>query len=146
MLHDSLTPVFQEGVKPASFKSLIGKGHVEFATMRQQDAEEFFSHLLTVLRQDAKKRQHKEEEEPTEIFKFGVEQRLQCGECTRVRYRVDSQDLLSVPVPAREKGKDGEGKSIYGNVALKETLDTAMGIETLDYHCPNCSKTVVATK
>ena len=32
--------VFQEGVKPTSFKALVGKGHAEFSTMRQQDAEE----------------------------------------------------------------------------------------------------------
>lgn len=41
---------WQVGLKPAGFKALVGKGHAEFATMRQQDAEEFFVHLLTVLR------------------------------------------------------------------------------------------------
>ena len=41
---------WQVGLKPSGFKALVGKGHPEFATMRQQDAEEFFSHLLTVLR------------------------------------------------------------------------------------------------
>jgi len=53
--HPSLTPVFQAGVKPTSFKALIGKGHEEFATMRQQDAEEFFTHLITALRRDGQK-------------------------------------------------------------------------------------------
>jgi len=47
------TPVFQAGVKPSGFKALIGKGHEEFSTMRQQDSEEFLTHLLTVLRRDA---------------------------------------------------------------------------------------------
>src|ERR1700712_5133026 len=32
---------FQEGVRPAMFKALVGKDHQEFATMRQQDSEEF---------------------------------------------------------------------------------------------------------
>ena len=40
--------VFQEGLKPAGFKALIGKGHEEFSTMRQQDSEEFLGHLLKV--------------------------------------------------------------------------------------------------
>jgi len=53
--HDSPTPIFQAGIKPTGFKSLIGKGHEEFATMRQQDAEEFFTHLITVLRRDGQK-------------------------------------------------------------------------------------------
>ena len=41
---------FQAGLKPGIFKALVGKGHVEFSTMRQQDAEEFLGYLITVLR------------------------------------------------------------------------------------------------
>jgi ubiquitin carboxyl-terminal hydrolase 5/13 len=52
---DSAHPVsenvsFQAGLKPTGFKALVGKGHAEFSTMRQQDAQEFLQHLLTVLR------------------------------------------------------------------------------------------------
>jgi ubiquitin carboxyl-terminal hydrolase 5/13 len=46
---------FQKGLRPMGFKALVGKGHAEFATMRQQDSEEFFAHLLEVLRRDAKR-------------------------------------------------------------------------------------------
>ena len=31
------------------FKSVIGRDHAEFATNRQQDAHEFFMHLLTTI-------------------------------------------------------------------------------------------------
>jgi ubiquitin carboxyl-terminal hydrolase 5/13 len=48
-------PVFQEGIRPTGFKALIGKGHEEFSTMKQQDSEEFLGHLITVLRRDAHK-------------------------------------------------------------------------------------------
>lgn len=47
--------VFQQGIKPTGFKALIGKGHEEFSTMKQQDSEEFFTHLITVLRRDMQK-------------------------------------------------------------------------------------------
>ena len=60
--HPSPTPVFQTGVKPTSFKALIGKGHEEFATMRQQDAEEFFTHLITVIRRDGQKYKERSEQ------------------------------------------------------------------------------------
>ena len=60
--HPSPTPVFQAGVKPTSFKALIGKGHEEFATMRQQDAEEFFTHLITALRRDGQKYKERSEQ------------------------------------------------------------------------------------
>lgn len=53
--HPSPTPVFQAGIRPTGFKTLIGKGHEEFSTMRQQDSEEFFTYLLTILRRDLHK-------------------------------------------------------------------------------------------
>jgi len=60
--HPSPTPVFQAGIKPTSFKALIGKGHKEFATMRQQDAEEYFTHLITALRRDGQKYKERSEQ------------------------------------------------------------------------------------
>ena len=140
-------PVFQEGVRPAGFKALVGRGHEEFATMRQQDAEEFFGHLLTVLRRHAKRAGDAVAQgEPTEVFAFGMEQRLECGECRRVRYRVDAADVASVPVPVREKGKDAEGRTTYGEVELQECLDVLTAPEALEYSCPACRKNVIATR
>lgn len=146
LAHDSPTPVFQEGVRPAGFKALVGKGHEEFATMRQQDAEEFFTHLITVLRRNAKRVGIEAGKEPTEVFAFGLEQRLECRDCKRVRYRVDAADTASVPVPAREKGKDTDGKTLYEEIQLKECLDILTGTEALEYSCPGCQKKVIATK
>lgn len=146
LAHDSPVPVFQEGVRPSGFKALIGKGHEEFSTMRQQDSEEFLVHLLTTLRRQSKKAGRDETKEPTAAFEFGMEQRLQCGECKKVRYRVDSSDVVSVPVPARNKGKDIDGKTIYDNVQLAECFDVLTGTEALEYTCPSCQKKVIATK
>ncbi len=64
---DTTTPVFQDGIKPTGFKALIGKGHEEFSTMRQQDSEVFFTHLNTALRRDGHK--HKDRAEPG-LFSF----------------------------------------------------------------------------
>jgi ubiquitin carboxyl-terminal hydrolase 5/13 len=142
-------PVFQDGVRPATFKALVGRGHAEFATMRQQDAEEFLTHLLTSLRRYARAHPRDgsgSEPEPTETFAFALEQRLQCTECAGVRYRVDAHDLLSVPVPAREKGRDADGKVLYEDAALAECVEVAMGIEGLEYKCPNCRRDIAATR
>lgn len=115
--------------------------------MRQQDSEEFFSHLLKSLRQDAKKNGQREEDQPTEIFKFGLEQRLECGDCNKVRYRVDSQDSVSVPVPATPLQPDVDGEPTkYAEVKLEDCLDLAFQPETLEYSCPSCSKSVVAQR
>jgi len=134
-------------VRPMGFKALIGKGHEEFSTMRQQDSEEFFTHLLKVLRRTLKRTQGAGGEiDPTQVFTFAMEQRLQCTSCNRVRYRNDELDVVSVIVPAIEENRDAEGKVIYKDVLLTDTLDILTGYEGLEYSCPQCNKTVLAHK
>lgn len=36
-------------VRPSAFKALVGRGHAEFSSGRQQDAQEFFEHLLELV-------------------------------------------------------------------------------------------------
>ena len=128
LAHDSPTPVFQEGIRPSTFKALIGKGHEEFSTMRQQDSEEFFSHFLTTLRRQIKKPDESiAANDPTQTFRFGLEQRLQCQECRKVRYRVDSTDVLSVPVPQRPRSSGtsaavDDTKPQFDDVKLQECV------------------------
>jgi len=139
-------PIFQEGIRPAQFKTLIGKGHEEFATMRQQDSEEFLQHLLSRLRKEAKHQGRSEDTEATDIFRFGMEQKLQCGGCRRVGYKVDEVDLASLPVSAIEKVTE-DGKKIYEEVQLEECLDALCGEEQLaDYACSVCGTKVLAEK
>lgn len=145
LMHDSPTPVFQEGVKPTGFKTLVGKDHEEFKTMRQQDSEEFLTWLITVLRRHNHSRSFIGIE-PTEVFAFGMEQRLQCGECKGVRYRTDAMDVVSVPVSAKEKGKDADGKVLWEDVVIEDCLGALTGVEALEYSCPQCAKNVIATK
>jgi ubiquitin carboxyl-terminal hydrolase 5/13 len=144
----SPTPVFQEGVRPATFKALVGRGHAEFATMRQQDAEEFLTHLLTALRRHAHGARGggTAEREPTEALAFGLEQRLQCTVCAGVSYRVDAHDVLSVPVPAHETGRDAEGCAVFEEVPLTRCVDAVLGTEELEYKCPHCRRDVTATR
>ncbi|KAL4263101.1 Ubiquitin carboxyl-terminal hydrolase [Pleurotus pulmonarius] len=146
LTHDSPTPVFQEGIKPIGFKRLIGRGHEEFSTMKQQDAEEFLVHLLTILRRDAHKYKERSDPDATAIFSFGMEQRLQCADCKKVRYRVDNTDTVSVTIPAKEKSKDQDGKVTYEEVELWQCIESLLGTEALEYACPSCQKTVNALK
>ena len=163
--HPSPTPVFQQGIKPTTFKALIGKGHPEFSTMKQQDSEEFFTYLVTALRRDMHKYQDRSDQgeiliasvlslkrscipnlDPTIIFSYGLEQRLQCGDCKKVRYRVDNTDVVSLIVPATEKGKNEDGKTVYEDVLLTQSLESLLGSEALEYACPSCQKSVIAVK
>lgn len=129
------------------FKALIGKGHEEFSTMKQQDSEEFFTHLLKVLRRTLKRTQDSTNElDPTKVFTFVMEQRLQCTSCHRVRYRNDELDTVSVAVPAAEESKDAEGKVVYRDALLTNLLDMLTEDEGLEYTCPQCNRNVIAYK
>ena len=120
--------------------------------MRQQDAEEFFGHLLSFLRRDYKRRgiELGSEQDVTRIFEFGVEQRLRCGRCGRVRYRVDEMDRVGVAVPAVVQEvveQEEKTKKVYQPVSLTSCVDSVLRSEEgLEYTCPAGCGRVVATK
>ncbi|KAG5651892.1 hypothetical protein H0H81_007049 [Sphagnurus paluster] len=74
-----------------------------------------------------------------------MEQRLQCNDCHKVRYRVDAADVVGVAIPAIELGEE-DGKKRYGEVQLTQCLETLLGVEALNYVCPSCGKGVHALK
>lgn len=40
------TDDLQPGISPVMFRTLVGRGHAEFSTKKQQDAMEFLEHIL----------------------------------------------------------------------------------------------------
>ncbi|KAI9878811.1 MAG: hypothetical protein M1830_010495 [Pleopsidium flavum] len=136
----------QKGLAPAMLKHLIGKGHEEFSTMRQQDAFELLLHLLKLITRS----QHMQPlRDPVSSFRFVMEQRLQCLACKRMRYRTDEQDNISIPVPIRrlhraisegssnDKAKEPP-KEDFEPVTLRECLDIFTGEEQVEFTCPGC--------
>ncbi|KAF9170693.1 hypothetical protein BGX21_006293 [Mortierella sp. AD011] len=131
----------QDGIAPGMFKSLIGRGHPEFSTMRQQDSFEFFQHLIKIISQNERTTGR----DPTKTFEFSNEQRLQCNKCKKVRYSRDNTTALSIVVPATKKtGADGE--EAYESVTLEQCLDTYVAAEFIPYNCPNCKESTTANK
>lgn len=125
----------QNGLAPAMFKYLIGQGHEEFATMRQQDAFEFLLHLFKSI---SLSNHSGAQGNPVQQFRFLVEQRLQCLKCKKVRYKVDEQDNISVAVPARPVTTSGETQRAYESVNLSECLDIFTSAEVVELTCPAC--------
>ncbi|PVG01594.1 cysteine proteinase [Serendipita vermifera] len=145
----SEAPVFQAGLRLFMFKALVASQEEEFAKIQKRDAEEFSSRLFNMIRTDSKKRGVEEKDTPLYSCKFAMEQRLQCERCSRVRYKVDSQDSLSLVVPAKEIVHMGESntfkkKTKYEPVELTTCLDLLTRAEKLEYECPSCNDTVVA--
>ncbi|KAJ3212556.1 hypothetical protein HDU82_000495 [Entophlyctis luteolus] len=121
----------QDGISPGMFKTLTSRGHPEFSTMRQQDAQEYLSHILTLIEQ----KERAGGKDPSKTFKFSMEQRLQCIECRSVRYvKEPATEALQVPVPATEN--DGADVTI----GFDNCLGKLFGDELRDFNCPKCGK------
>lgn len=139
----SLEKPHQKGLAPSMLKHLVGRGHEEFSTMRQQDAFELLLHLLKLITISTHTAPF---QDPVKSFRFVMEQRLQCNSCKKVRYRIDEQDNISIPVPVRRKlrvinGESGEEKpkDEFEPVTLKECLDSFTSTELVELTCPSCN-------
>ncbi|CAM1501177.1 Fc.00g103390.m01.CDS01 [Cosmosporella sp. VM-42] len=128
----------QKGIAPAMLKHLIGRGHAEFSTMRQQDAFEFLQHLFKLISRS----QHPGDlKDPTRTFRFALEQRLQCLGCKKVKYSVNEQDNIFIDVPLEklpaEEGSDTNANA-YKPVTLKECLENFTMAEKVELTCSAC--------
>ncbi|WFD08409.1 ubiquitinyl hydrolase 1 [Malassezia vespertilionis] len=141
---------YPQGIKPGMLKKLLGTGHHEFASMRQQDADEFLLFLLPFLQ--SKPHEPFSLPDPAAQFGYVLEQRLQCTQCKKVRYTEENVDAgLSLPVPVQEEpSTESETGSVddkrYKPVTLEESLDLFTHEEVIEYHCPSCAQNVAATK
>ena len=139
----------QRGLAPAMLKHLIGKGHEEFSTMRQQDAFELLLHLLKLITRSTHPTPLTD---PVQSFRFVIEQRLQCLSCHRVRYRTDEQDNISIPVPVNRLPltnsvtDSSPPKEVFEPVTLKTCLDSFTAPENVELNCPSCSSSAGFTK
>ncbi|OOF90746.1 hypothetical protein ASPCADRAFT_211661 [Aspergillus carbonarius ITEM 5010] len=141
---DSAEVPHQRGLAPAMFKHLVGRNHEEFSTMRQQDAFEFMLHLF---KQIGLSKHAEGLDNPIASFGFSMQQRLQCLQCRKVRYKVDQQDNISIPVPARRiSAGDTSSTNNFESVSLLECLDAFTADEVVELSCPSCGGTDGFTK
>lgn len=82
------------GIRPQMFKSLVGKGHPEFSTKRQQDAQEFFLHMVSIIEKNSRGTVN-----PCDCFRFQMEDKVTCTSSKKVRYSSREDYCLSLPVP-----------------------------------------------
>jgi ubiquitin carboxyl-terminal hydrolase 5/13 len=127
----------QRGLAPSMFKALVGKGHPEFSTMRQQDSFEFLLHILKLVTRSNHPAGAKD---PVEAFRFAMEERLQCLTCNQVRYTTLEQDNITITIPARKlPKKEAVDKDEFQAVALEECLSNFTAAQKREQICPSCS-------
>lgn len=122
VLRDTYTKTITEGdadedddgnsvdLRPLTFRTLIGKGHADFSTGQQQDAVEYFQHLLEILTRTERVAANRigalvpdAPDAPTaNLFKFAFEDRVECMASKKVKYvtRDDAVVQLQIPLEA----------------------------------------------
>lgn len=89
-------------VAPQMLRALVGRGHPEFSSGRQQDAAEFLQYFLELLSRNERTalEQRLGGGKPTaDLFNFLVEEKLQeTGGQRRVKYKREPQNILLVRV------------------------------------------------
>ncbi|BBN00627.1 ubiquitin carboxyl-terminal hydrolase 5/13 [Marchantia polymorpha subsp. ruderalis] len=123
---DEAGKLVQKGIPPRMFKSLIGTGHPEFASARQQDALEFFQHFLEQV-----ERNHSMNslEDPSRAFKFYVEERIMCSTSRKVRYTRKIDNVLSLNIPLHAAVNKDEINAFQKLKAEKEQLGEKLEVE-----------------
>lgn len=88
-------------VAPTRFRALIGRGHPEFSTGAQQDAQEYFGYLLEKL-----SRAERTATDPghavgdvSKLFEAQVESKLKCSQSGKVRYTTTSSSMFCMGIP-----------------------------------------------
>jgi ubiquitin carboxyl-terminal hydrolase 5/13 len=125
----------QKGLQPSMLKHLVGRGHPEFCTMRQQDAFELLQHLFKLI---TRSKHPSANSDPTLPFRFTMEDRRQCLNCKKVRYSSNEQDSIFIDVPLEKlPAEDGE-EAKYKPVTLKTCLDNLTAEEVVELTCEAC--------
>jgi ubiquitin carboxyl-terminal hydrolase 5/13 len=88
----------ENGIRPTIFRRLVGLGHVEFSTAKQQDAEEYIRHLFDKIEQNING-EISEHDNPVNAFRFLLVNRFEDEQSHCVRYTKREDVILSLPVP-----------------------------------------------
>jgi len=123
--------IYQDGIRPQAFKNLIGKGHDEFASGRQQDAQEYLQHLFEVMEKEEKSRGRSS---PAEMFDFEIQHRYECHKCNGVAYVKEKTNQLNLLIVSHENPD-----IIPEEEEMQNALSRYFGDEIISKQCPGCN-------
>lgn len=84
----------KNGIRPTIFRRLAGRGHSEFSTAKQQDAEEYIRHLFQKMDENVGG-----DRNPVNAFRFVLVNRFVDELSNCVRYNTREDTILSLPIP-----------------------------------------------
>lgn len=104
------------GISPIMFKNLIGRNHPDFASKQQQDAQEFFLHLIQLLETNTAAGT----ENPSNAFRFSIEDRFECGDSGKVKYTARDEYCLPLLIPLNKASNLDEVKAYEARLVEAE--------------------------
>uniref|UniRef100_A0A0N5APM4 Ubiquitin carboxyl-terminal hydrolase n=1 Tax=Syphacia muris TaxID=451379 RepID=A0A0N5APM4_9BILA len=133
------------GIAPTQFKRVIGRGHPEFASCRQQDAEEYIRYFLSKVDDSIS------DNNPVDAVRFSVENRFVDNASGYVRYDRDEEFLLSLTVPQVENMKEAmssdDSEVKRPTVTLSECLSASFSEQQIsDFRSPITGEELGATQ
>lgn len=123
---------YQDGIKPSMLKSIVGKGHPEFSSPKQQDAFEYFQHLMTVTERQ-EKANGTSHLSPTSVFEFQLTTKILCTRCNKSRLSDHKQNSISTSIPI-----DPSLDSPDLVVPWDKLLENFAAPENIEFNCPQC--------
>ncbi|XP_068142041.1 ubiquitin carboxyl-terminal hydrolase 5 [Drosophila tropicalis] len=146
IVENTLDTEHATGISPAMFKNIVGKNHPDFSTKQQQDANDFYLHLLTLLDRNSRNQSN-----PADALKFLLEDRVECLASRKVKYKTREEYSFRLPIPldkatnltevreyqereqaARESGQRPSGDIVRHKVPLQACLERFFGSELIE--------------
>ncbi|RKP29035.1 ubiquitinyl hydrolase [Metschnikowia bicuspidata] len=130
---------YQEGIKPHTFKNLVGANHAEFRTNKQQDASEFLHYLLDKIDKELGLSVNRD-------LKFVYSSKLVCTGCNSGSTTRELVDTVTLPLHVAVIGTE-DGKKIYASTTFDESLQMLTHPEIIEgYQCEACGQRTEAHK
>lgn len=91
----------EDTVAPTRLRNLVGRGHAEFSTSKQQDALEYLQHLLSAIRRSERNSSDAGAGagDVSKLFDFTLQEKLKCMQSGKFRLRSIVNNVLSLSIP-----------------------------------------------
>merc|ERR1739838_337672 len=128
--------------RPRQLKRIVGKGHSEFSTNRQQDAHEYLCYLFNVIERNERASGCSN---PHACFQFMVEERIRCQQSGMVKYLNRSENCVSFNISMDDAvHKDVSvkvDKVVRAKIPFKSCLDSWLCDEVISDFWSSATKT-----
>ena len=124
---------YQDGVNVNMFKRVVGKGHPDFSTSKQQDACEYLMHCLNFIQKAEKSIGGVD---CSKIFQYKNRTKLMCMGCHGTKYNEGSESSLALPIILPDMCE----VNAKIKVPFKVCLDALNQKIAVSLNCPVCKK------